>query len=229
MKHAVVTPALKKTSLDATDVNNYRPISNLSFLSKLLERCAHTQIMNYLNENNLLPGKQSAYRKYHSTETALLDLLSDANIAADDGKVTLLGMLDQSSAFDTIDHKILLQRMRSSCGFSGMVLEWLKSYITDRTQVVHFNGEVSTVAVLCSGIPQGSVLGPLIFIIYSADVIRIIQECGFKAHAYADDLQIYAQTDPMHTTQLMSRFSSCMDKVNDWMASNRLCLNPSKT
>ena len=229
MKHAVVIPALKKCNLDPADVNNYRPISNLSFLSKLLERCVYAQLTSYLDGNDLMPNKQSAYRPFHSTETAVLDVLSDACAAADAGQVTLLGLLDLSAAFDTIDHRILLDRLHYNFGLSNITLAWFQSYLTGRTHAINFKGVSSTNSAVMTGIPQGSVLGPLMFIIYAAEVLEIIQNCGFSVHGYADDLQVYASVDPVHSASLVPRLSSCVERVNDWMAMNRLCLNTSKT
>ena len=110
-KRAIITPVLKNPTLDRDDLNNYRPVSNLTFLSKILERSAYTQLHGYLNDSGLLPEKQSAYRRHHSTKTAVIDVLSDVYEAADSGQVTLLGMLDQSSAFDVVDHQILFDRL----------------------------------------------------------------------------------------------------------------------
>jgi len=229
MKHAMVIPGLKKAGLDQNDLGNYRPISNLSFLSKLLERCAYEQITEYLHENDLMPENQSAYRTHHSTETALLDVLSGACAAADAGQVTLLGLLDLSAAFDTIDHGSLIERLRHRYGITGDVLGWMTTYLTGQTQAVYFNGEFSTTTVVTCGIPQGSVLGPLNFILYSADVLQVIAIHGFSVHGYADDLQIYDSGYPLQSASLISRLSKCVEDVNDWMARNRLCLNPSKT
>lgn len=169
------------------------------------------------------------YRSYHSTETVLLDILSDVCAAADGGQVTLLGLLDCSAAFDTIDHQILFDRLHHSFGFSGSVLGWMKSYLTNRTQAVHYNGGFSSTTAVTCGIPQGSVLGPLAYILYSAGVLQIIEKHGFKAHAYADDLQIFDSAVSHQSPTLVSRLSNCVDDINSWMASNRLCLNPSKT
>ena len=124
---------------DPHDAANYRPISNLSYLSKLLERCVNDQIHNYLSKNDFLPVVQSAYRKHHSTETAVLKVLSDIYSAADAGKVTLMGLLDLSAAFDTVDHCILFERLKHSYGFGDAVLGWFKSYLTDRSQCICYN------------------------------------------------------------------------------------------
>ena len=131
-------------------MGNYRPVSNLTVLSKLLERCVYEQISTYLQCNGLLPERQSAYRRYHSTETAMLRLLSDAYVAADAGRVTLLSLLDLSAAFDTVDHSILIERLRRTHGFGGCVLDWIQSYLTGRTQFVRFNGHTSD-----SGVAKG--------------------------------------------------------------------------
>ena len=182
----------------------------------------------YLRENNLLPENQSSYRRNHSTETVILDVLSDAYAAADAGKVTLLGMLDQSSAFDVVDHGILLKRLQHGFGVAGMALKWIRSYLSGRTQYVVYHGQ-SEVTAVQFGVPQGSVLGPLLFLLYTADIFALVQEFGLKVHGYADDLQIYEHVDPRQSSDAVSRFSECVDAVKEWMARNRLRLNPSKT
>ena len=138
-------------------------MSNLSFISKIIERAAYKQIYGYLQENRLLPEKQSAYRRYHSTETAVLDVLSDAFMAADAGKVTLLGLLDESSAFDMVDHKILLRRLKMSYGICGLPLQWITSYLSGRTQYVQFNGRTSEVALITCGVPPRFRIGSTSF------------------------------------------------------------------
>ena len=134
-KLASITPVLKKASLDPLDLSNYRTISNLTFLSKLLERAVHEQITGYLDSHHLLPETQSAYRKNRSTETATIKVMSDAYQAADAGLVTLLGLLDLSAAFDTVDHQILLKRLIHEYGITGRVIEWIQSYLTGCTQI----------------------------------------------------------------------------------------------
>ena len=114
----------------------------------------------YLAENRLIPQEQSAYRKHHSTETAVLKVLSDAYTAADVNHVTLLCMLDLSAAFDTVDHEILFVRLHHLFGLGGRVLEWFHSYLTGRSLSVWYNGEMSNTVALLYGVPRGSVLGP---------------------------------------------------------------------
>ena len=228
-KVAIVVPALKKSTLDPLDMSNYRPISNLSFISKLLERCVNDQLNRHLHVNGLLPEEQSAYRSHHSTETAVLKVLSDAYAAADGKQVTLLCLLDLSAAFDTVDHAILLDRLRHTYGLRGSVLGWFQSYLSGRSQSVSYNGQLSAAVTIRFGVPQGSVLGPNLFVLYAAEVIAIARKHGFSAHAYADDLQLYDHGDPSDCATLVSRLSACVEEVKEWMASSRLRLNASKT
>ena len=140
-KHAMVRPLLKKPGLDTADMNNYRPVSNLSFMSKLIERVVSIQLNEYLSANNLIPRFQSAYRQGHSTETALLRVWSDMLMAADNRKVTLLSLLDMSAAFDCVDHSILLHRLQVAVGIGSTALDWIRSFLSGRTQQVVYGGE----------------------------------------------------------------------------------------
>ena len=226
---AEITPILKKNSLDSSIITNYRPISNLSYLSKLCERAIKVQLLDHLDGNNLLPEHQSAYRACHSTESALLKITSDALMAADRGMVTLLGMLDLSAAFDCVDHEIFLRRLDLSFGIRGSALAWIRSYLDNRTQRVRYNGFISESTTVLCGVPQGSVLGPLYFLCYTSDVFDIALRHGFRIHGYADDLQLYQHCLPSDMQDLNSGFTSCMDAIQCWMSSNRLRLNASKT
>ena len=132
-KSAYVTPLLKKADLDPDEAKSYRPISNLSVVSKLLERLVARQLLDYLTAEKLLPDRQSAYRAHHSTETAMLRVLSDILSAIDKGDLAVLALLDLSAAFDTVDHKTLLRRLETSYGLGGSVLRWFRSYLTGRT------------------------------------------------------------------------------------------------
>jgi hypothetical protein len=134
---------------------------------------------------------QSAYRSHHSTETALLRVMNDLLLASDDGNGTLLTLLGFSAAFDTIDHEILFERLVTRFGIAGGSLEWLKSYMTERSQLVRVPGAESSPVILEYGVPQGSVLGPLIFILYSSPLNEIISRFGIKSLFFSDDAQLY--------------------------------------
>ena len=228
-KRAIVTPALKKHDLDCTDVKNYRPISNLTFMSKIVEKLVLAQLSTYLVENNLFPKFQSGFRKFHSTESALLRVMSDICSAIDKGHVALLSLLDVSAAFDTVDHAILLERLSTSCGLAGPACSWIGSFITGRTQSVHLAGTRSPWADVRYGIPQGSVLGPVLYVLYTADIAKIIESLGFQVHLYADDVQLYASCVPSDSVQLSQRVLLAIETIGTWMSSNRLRLNPDKT
>ena len=161
LKCAVVTPALKKPTLDPSDTNNYRPISNLTFISKLLECIVLNQLNVCLQQFNLLPGLQSAYIHCHSTETAMLKVLSNAFVAADTGQAKLLDVLDLTAAYDTVDHAILIERLRLTFIVVDSALHWMTSYLTGRMQYVCYYGEVSTTTRVYCSVPQGLVLGPV--------------------------------------------------------------------
>ncbi|WP_419629894.1 RNA-directed DNA polymerase, partial [Thiolapillus sp.] len=160
-------PLLKKASLDPNNLKNFRPVSNLSFMSKVTEKVVLQQLLAYLTEHKLICPSQSAYRPHHSTETALLKITNDILLALDSGNVSLLTLLDLSAAFDTIDHCILLDRLQHMYGISGTALSWFSSYLTNRTQSVIVNDHISQVSSLSYGVPQGSVLGPILFILYT--------------------------------------------------------------
>ena len=132
-KHAILSPLLKKAGLDVSLPTNYRPISNLYFLSKLLERVIYKQTTDYLIEHKLFPEFQSAYRRVHSTETAVLKVFSDIIDAIEKGQLALLSLLDLSAAFDTVDHFIMRERLERSYGVGGSSLRWFESYLTGRS------------------------------------------------------------------------------------------------
>ena len=138
-------------------------------------------------------------------------------------------MLDLSAAFDCVDHRILSERLRQSYGIRDRALDWFVSYLSGRSQQVRFNGQTSASVFLTCGVPQGSVLGPILFLLYTADAIAIIRKHGLHAHAYADDLQLYDHSEPGSAALLIPRLSACVMEIEQWMSSNRLRLNPSKT
>ena len=169
---------------------SFRPVSNLP-----TEKASVNQLSGHMNKVRPLPLGQSAYRPFHSTETALLKVQSDILLNMDDQKVTLLVMLDLSAAFNTIDHSILLETLSSGLGVGGTALKWFTSYLSQRTQQVQIKGTLSEKKQLTTGVPQGSCLGPVLFTIYVADLFQIIEKHLPEAQGYADDHQVYL-SDP---------------------------------
>ena len=177
-----------------------------------------------------MPRHQSAYRRHHSTETALLQVMSEIYDAADHRRVTLLGLLDLSAAFDCVDHPILLRRLSRTFGLRGAVLNWIRSFLTDRTQRVAYGGFMSSVSrLLYCGVPQGSVCGPLLFIIYTASLFQLIDSHGLRAHSYADDTQVQLSPPAADEQSTVQRLVRCVEDINVWMARNRLKMNCDKT
>lgn len=229
-KSAVVTPLIKKPTLDKSVLKNYRPVSGLNFVSKLIERVVSKQLKLHLSTNNLDNLYQSAYKAGHSTETTLLKIKSDIHLNLAQGKATALILLDLSAAFDTIDHPQLAERLTSWFGFTGVVSKWFDSYMSCRSQSVKVNDTISPPLPLQFGVPQGSVLGPLVFILYTYPLSIIIS--GFKNiqhHLYADDTQIYIAITPENATSAIPELQSCLKSVQTWMDYNKLKLNPDKT
>jgi len=165
-------------------------------------------MLEYLVNGGLLPDSQSAYRAYHSTETAVLKVQSDILRAVVGGDLVVLALLDLSAAFETVHHDILLHRLDVSYGLGGMVHGWIRSYLTSRIQFVHFRASNSDPMMVSCGIPQGSVLGPILFLLYTADVVRIVKTHSLHPHLYADDTQIYGFCSPGSTVELHSCVSA---------------------
>ena len=193
LKKALVIPLLKKSSLEPIP-RNYRPISNLPFVGKLMERCVIDQLMEHIHANNLMETLQLAYRSHHSTETALLKVKTDICKVMDNHEVMCLVLLDLSAAFDTVDHKILLERLENYFRITGITLRWIESYLTNWLQRVvigdmNTNGAKSDSISLKFGVPQGSVLGPILFTLYTSLLGQI---CSNKVHyhLYVDNHQI---------------------------------------
>jgi hypothetical protein len=226
-KNCSVHPLLKKSNLDKESLANYCPVSHLSFLSKLTERIVKHRLMNHLSEINLVNSFQSAYVKSHSTETTLLSVHDYIIRAMSLQQVTCL--LDLSAAFDTIDHSILLERLRSWFGFNNTVSSWIKSYLMHRSFYVNLDGSKFSIFQLFYGVTLGSVSGPLLFILYTTPLSTVISKSAANHHLYADDTQLYMSFSATEFCQNISHLKNTISLVQQWMSSNFLSLNPSET
>ena len=190
------------------------------------------QLTDHLLRNNLMEPFQSAYRPNHSVETALLRVCNDILRSMDQRKVTVLVLLDLSAAFDTVDHQILLHRLQSRFGVTGVVLDWFTPYLTGRHQCVTINDTCSNPKLLKCGVPQGSVLGPLLFLVYVSPLGNVIRKHGLDFHFFADDTRLYLAFDANAVGSLSDALSTVLaaiTDVKDWLRRNLLKFNISKT
>ena len=230
-KKALVRPLLKKPSLDAECLKNYRPVSNLSFISKQTERVVAARLNEHMSQFELFEPLQSAYKARHSCETALIHVQNNILCAMDQGKVGILLLLDMSAAFETVDHITLLDRLHTELGIGGTALDWFESYLVDRHQVVAIGGEHSDSHLLRYGVPQGSVLGPQLFTVYTSPLGRIIRAHGLEYHLFADDSQLYVFVKPVQANVdgAIGRLEKCCHDISTWLRRNFLKLNDDKT
>ena len=213
------------TAVDSNNFKNYRPISNLRFISKTIEKCVAKQLIQYLDINDLGETYQYAYKRNHSTETALIRVHNDIAMAIDQHNSVILVLLNLSAAFDTVDHGILFSRLSNRFGITGTVLEWFRSYLSDRTQFVQVNGACSASHVLEFGVPQGSVLGPLLYSMHTSPLGEIARRHQMFYHFYADDTQLYItfRTSSVSDMNLSNaKLVNCFRDMDAWMLSNKL-------
>ena len=204
----------------------------MRFLSKVIEKAATCQVINHLNSSGLDEVYQSAYKKHHSTETALLMVKNNIVQSLDNNRAVLLVLLDMSAAFDTVDHDILLNRLKNSFGLKAAVISWFRTYLSSRTTRVSIKGTLSDDHLLLYSLPQGSIVGPHGFLMYTYPLGDIIRKHNMSFHSYADDTQLFCEFDikcPGDCDRALSKLSCCISDINHWMIRNRLQLNQSKT
>ena len=229
LKSAIVTPLIKKSNLDVENLKNYRPVSNLTFLSKIIERVIAARINKHMARHGVCEPYQSAYRQHHSTETAMIKVVSDLLLNIDNKRQSVLVMLDLSAAFDTVDHQILLDRLSTTVGLEGRALMWFGSYLSGRSQAVSVQGKMSSSRLLDYGVPQGSVLGPILFSLYTLPLGALIRSHGINYHLYADDTQLLQAFTSKNVPTTLMNIEKCVDDIKYWMTVNKLKLNDSKT
>jgi hypothetical protein len=228
-KTAVVRPLLKKSTLDPSALASFRPISNLSVISKTIERLVNNRLSFHMDSNNLLPSTQSGYRQHHSTETSLVRIHNDIISAIDHGQVAALVLLDLSAAFDTVDHAVLLNVLQQRFGITASALDWMTSYLHNRAQIIQLGSTKSSSHNLDCGVPQGSVLGPKQFVAYVEDVNKVFSNHEILYHGYADDMQGLKRCSLSEVPTVTATYKNTLNDVHEWCSSRRLQLNAMKT
>lgn len=223
-KQSIIMPIPKTT--DVKSANDLRPISILPVLSKIIEKHVHNQVLEYLNHHSILPIYQSGFRKNHSTQTALLKVTNDICHYWDDRALTFLALLDYSKAFDTLNHELMVTILYS-VGIRDAVLSWFSNYLEGRKQAVRLNGATSEFVCVETGVPQGSILGPLMFIIYVKSVSQSLKFMQY--HQYADDLQLYLHFSANNLSEAVRKVSTDLAEVYKWSSEHGLQLNGQKS
>lgn len=221
-KCALITPMPKVSNPQL--LSDLRPISILPALSKILEKIIYAQIYNYTNENHILNKYQSGFRAGHSTASALCQVTDDLIRAMDENMATILILLDYSKAFDTINHELMAAKFKYY-GFDQIAIKFINSYLCNRRQIVRIGNTLSSSAFLTTGVPQGSILGPLFFVIYTTDILNQI---NIPHHAYADDTQIYYSFKAGNTITVQNKINENLHNINKLSIRHNLTLNPKK-
>ena len=225
MKTAIVK-ALFKNKGTEEDPQFYRPLSILSVLSKIFERAATDQIVEYMETLNLLFENQHAYRKHHSTSTSLTQLSEYIHKEMEKGNLIGIASLDLSKAFDTIDHNILIRKLEE-LHFNKEAIIWIKSYLTNRNQRTKFTNYMSEEEIVQAGVPQGSILGPILFIIFTHDFQKELNQPNIQITAYADDTQLIASGKTY--TEIKKKLEEAITEAANWYTKNSLCINAGKS
>ena len=208
-----------------TNLKNYRPVANIPFLSKLLEKHVSNCINEHMKKHNLGEDLQSAYRSAHSTETALLHVKDYIITSLRKQQGVFVVLLDLSAAFDTVEHSVLVKRMANETGLTGTALKWHISYFTGRMTRVCIDGVCSEPCIMNYGLPQGSIVGPGSFKIYTIPIGRIIRKHNISYHMYADDIQLFLSFNPEEHDSIqcaLSKLSACITEIKLWMTNNTL-------
>ena len=232
MTEALLHPLLKKPNLDLQQFKNFRPVSNLSFVSKLIERAVCDQLLEYTATTGKPDRMQSAYHADHSTETALLKVKTDILNDMDNKKVNFLILLDLSTAFDTVLFHLLMNRLLNRFGITGTVLKWIESYLTEWTQRVMIDEFLSDPVMLKCGVPQGSVLGPILYTLFTSPVGDISRSHNISYRGFADDTKNYHSFTPSKAgdeEKCKREIEVCIIDIHTWMRTNLLKLNDEKT
>ena len=229
-KEAIVRPLLKKRGLEL-EYANYRPVSNLTFFSKLIEKAVLLRLNNHCDNYDLLPTNQSAYRRFHSCESALLRLVHDLLDAMEKQEVTALIAIDLSAAFDTVDHDILLEVLQKQYGVTGTALNWVDSYLRPRSCKVNVGSAYSTPRSLQCCVPQGSCSGPWFYLTYAGTLFDEIPS-SISVYGFADDHTANKRFCPNSVGDerlAITHLEECAVTINNWMNSNKLKMNTKKT
>ena len=224
-KMAIVRPLLK-AGKDPEQISSYRPLYNTSYFSKVLEKTCVNQLTKHLCSFESIPANQSAYRSHHSVETAICGIYDELVIAKSSGNCTLVLLLDLTAAFDTVDLTLLLGDLRRF-GVGGLVLQWFESYLIGRSFKVCVNEDISEECSMPTGVPQGSILGPILFTMYTIELSHLLKSLNITCHFYADDTQLLFKISNIDETII--EVNQVFNKIKGWMVSRRLKLNIDKT
>lgn len=227
-------PTIWKTSIirplpkvpNVTSFNELRPINILPILAKMFEKIVCDMTVEFISSNDILPDVQSGFRANFSTATALTRVVTDITCGIDESKATCLVLLDYSKAFDLINHDLLLAKM-SFYNFSDAVCVWFSNYLSNRLQCVEIDGIKSDPIVVKQGVPQGSILGPILFNIFTSDLPSVVHNCNI--YMYADDTQLVKIFDPAQVNLALNEVNTDLERINNWSIENGLNINASKS